>query len=208
MTGQITPHKWPGQHRAPPPISAEDLHYIRQNTLSNIGLEVALISDLIEENMAALSGEFMKLVKYSKQQVDDMTLACDLLQEKSIDKESGSAEEIHKILRHSAEASSLFSKNVNQIIYTMQFQDQTRQVMGAISTALDILGRLSSCQTNLPSKSSLSDNNRNLLDHLITETAQKDLDQNYILRMFLGAKDKENSPVGGDTEDKTDIEFF
>ncbi len=192
-------------------MSAGDLKDIRHSTLANISQEILQISDLVENSIVDLSDEFMKLVKYSKQQVDDMTMACDLLQEKKSDKGGSTMDKVHEMLCESAEVSTYFHQNVNRMIYTMQFQDRARQLMQAISVTLNILINLSESieeSTNIKEKVTISEDNKNILNKLIEDAAHRELDQNYILKMFLGTTDEKSEPGRDEEEDFTDIEFF
>ncbi|PCI32058.1 MAG: hypothetical protein COB54_08415 [Alphaproteobacteria bacterium] len=195
-------------------IAPEDLKDIRQFTLANISEEVLQISDLVENSIVDLSDEFMKLVKYSKQQVDDMTMACDLLQAEKDDKDGSNNDKIHEMLRESAEVSTYFHQNVNRMIYTMQFQDRARQLMQAISVSLNILIYLSETiennqnSDNIKETVTISEDNKNILTKLIEDAAHRELDQNYILRMFMGGTNTDDEPKHDDSEGFTDIEFF
>lgn len=195
-------------------ISPEDLRDIMQFTLANISAEVLQISDLVENSIVDLSDEFMKLVKYSKQQVDDMTMACDLLQAEKDDKDGSNNDKVHEMLRESAEVSTYFHQNVNRMIYTMQFQDRARQLMQAISVSLNILIYLSETVENnqnsdkVKENVTISEDNKDILMHLIEGAAHRELDQNYILKMFMGGTNTKNEPKYDDSEGFTDIEFF
>ena len=197
-----------------PDIVLEDLQEIRQFTLANISEEILQISDLVENSMVDLSDEFMKLVKYSKQQVDDMTMACDLLQAEKADRDGSNKDKVQEMLQESAEVSTYFHQNVNRMIYTMQFQDQTRQLMQAISVSLNILIYLSETiennhkSDNVKEKISISEKNKDILISLIEGTANRELDQNYILKMFMGSTDKDSEPKHDSSDGFTDIEFF
>lgn len=214
-----------------PEIDGEALHDIRQLTLSNISEEILEISDLVENSMVDLSAEFRKLVSFSQQQVTDVTKACDLLQkatpEHNLDIKPGNNSEngqstnsiVNEILTESAEVSTYFQKNVNRMIYTMQFQDQARQLMQAISAALNILVKLSESvesqpeNNNIKEKVTISEDNKLLLHQMIEEGAHEELDHSYIMKMFLGALEgqKKNDDNGQNADrgnDSTDIEFF
>lgn len=195
-------------------MAMEDLAHIRQFTLANIAEEILQISDLVEDSIVDLSDEFMKLVKYSRQQVDDMTMACDLLQGGKPDGQGSTKEKVHEMLRESAEVSTYFHQNVNRMIYTMQFQDRARQLMQAISVTLNILINLSESIENnqgsgdIKGKITISENNKNILNRLIEDAAHRELDQNYILKMFMGSADEKSETRRDDDQDFTDIEFF
>lgn len=196
-------------------MTVEDLRNIRQFTLANISEEILQISDLVENSIVDLSDEFMKLVKYSRQQVDDMTIACDLLQEGKSDQSGSTSEKVHEMLRESAEVSTYFHQNVNRMIYTMQFQDRARQLMHAISVTLNILINLSESIENgqnpsgIKGKLTISVDNKNILNKLIETAAYKELDQNYILKMFMGSSDEEDvTGLDNKDDDFTDIELF
>ncbi len=195
-------------------MAAEDLLDIRQSTMANISEEILQVSDLVEDSIVDLSDEFMKLVKYSKQHVDDMTVACDLLQGEKSDKSGSIKDKVHEMLRESAKVSTYFHQNVNRMVYTMQFQDRARQLMHAISASLNILITLSESiekgqnSNKIKEKVTISVDNKNILINMIENAAHKELDQNYILKMFMGSAE-ENSETGRDDEDDfTDIEFF
>lgn len=195
-------------------MSAKDLMDIRQTTLANISEEILQISDLVEDSIVDLSDEFMKLVEYSKQQVEDMTRACDLLQGEKPDKGGATRDNVHEMLRESAKVSICFHKNVNRMIYTLQFQDRARQLMHAISVSLNILINLSSTMENdqnsdIPKKKvTISEDNKNILIKMIEDAAHRELDQSYILKIFMGAIDEKSDPECDDRQDFTDIEFF
>lgn len=211
MTGIPTP-KAKIDYTAHMPI--EDLREIRQFTLVNIAQEILQISDLVENSIVDLSDEFMKLVKYSREQVNDMTMACDLLQEEKTDDVGSVKEKVHKMLRESAEVSANSHENVNRMIYTMQFQDRARQLMHAISVALNILVNLSESiengQTpgNIKKRVTISEDNKNILNNLIQDAAYRELDQDYILRMFMGGAGNDSETSHKSEDDFTDIEFF
>ncbi|MBL4800504.1 MAG: hypothetical protein JKY45_01335 [Emcibacter sp.] len=195
-------------------INAQDLKTIRQTTLSNISHEILQISDLVENSMVDLSDDFMQLVQYSRKQVEDMTAACDLLQGEYVQGNSTSRNKVYNMLRETTDSSITFHKNVNKMIYSMQFQDRARQLMQAVSVALNILINLSDTVENtshsahLKEKVTFSKDNKNILNKLIKATAHKELDQNYILRMFLGPLDKKNETHTEESSDFTDVEFF
>ena len=195
-------------------MAKDDLKDIRQSTLANISQEILQISDLVENSIIDLSDEFMKLVEYSKQQVDDMTLACDLLQVEKLKNDDTTKNRVHEILKESAAFSTYFHQNVNRMIYTMQFQDRARQLMQAITVSLDILINLSESiengrnSENIKEKVTISEDNKNILNKLIEQAAHRELDQNYILKMFMGTASEKTSTRRENEQDFTDIEFF
>lgn len=211
MTGMTHPKA--GKYSADD-MAIEDLVDIRHAALTNISEEVLEISDLVEDSIVDLSDEFMKLVKYSRQQVDDMTMACDLLQEEKAVEDGSNKDKVQEMLRESAEVATYFHKNVNRMIYTMQFQDRARQLMQAVSVSLNILINLSDSientqnSGNIKEKVTISDDNRDILCSLIEKTAHQELDQTYILKMFMGTIKEENEARHDDEDDFSDVEFF
>jgi len=77
---------------------------------------------------------------------------------------------------------------INQMIYTLQFQDRARQNMQAISAALDIILKLSDPVEDL---NPTAKKNRAFLTALAKDVSQKGLDQNYLLEIFTGGTDTE-----------------
>jgi len=191
-----------------------DLQDIRHIALANIAGEILQISDFVEDNIGDLSDEFMKLVEYSRLQVDDMTIACDLLQQEKPDRDGSIKEKVHEMLRESAEGAGHFHKNVNRMIYSLQFQDRVRQLMHAMSVTLNILINLSeSLEKNQNSedtddKATISKDNKNILTRLIENEANRELDQTYILKMFMGSACEKGEAGCDHEQDFTDIEFF
>jgi len=214
MSAAMTSYKERARESTATGMDAVDLTEIRRATLSNISGEILQISDLIESSVVDLSDEFMKLVKYSERQVEDMTKACDLLQVGALVKEDSTKEAVHEMLMESAQTSAYFHENVNKMIYTIQFQDRTRQLMRAISVAIEILGDLSEqIEDNQHSEKTktnftLSEDNKVILNRLIEAASHQELDQNYILRMFLGNGDANDDGGADGSGDDTDIEFF
>ncbi len=86
---------------------------------------------------------------------------------------------------------------INHMIYTLQFQDRTRQNMQAISAALDIILKLSGPEKGAFSQgNSAAKKNFALLTALANDAPQKGLDQKYLLEIFTGAheaREKESS---------------
>jgi len=195
-------------------MDKKDVHHIRQVALGNISDEILNISNLVESSIVDLSGEFQKLAQFSKQQTESISLVRDLLASEEVDMGNSTNNIMHEILTETAQVSAHLQKNVNKMVYSIQFQDRTRQLMLAISASLNIIMKLSESgrpdadHENIKEKVTISDDNKNTLNQLINEGAHKELDQNYILRMFVGDFNvKEPSGHEGSTE-YTDIEFF
>jgi len=186
-------------------MAIEDMKNIRQFALGNIAGQILQISDLVEENISDLSDEFMKLVKCSRQQVDDIITARDLLQGEDTARE---------ILTETVEVSTGFHKNVNKMIYSMQFQDRARQLMQAIAVTLEILIDLSESMENSRAvasagrKPAISQKARDILGRMIEDSAHQELDRKYILGMFLGMAEGDGESDTPPPSDDTDIEFF
>lgn len=184
-------------------IGIEDLKNIRRYTLGNIAGEILQISDFVEENIVDLSDEFIRLVKYSRQQTEGIITACGLLPR---------GDAARKILTETLEISADFHKNVNRMIYSMQFQDRARQLMQAIAVTVDILINLSETIENDQDVTTpgeeliISQKIRTILNRLIEDAAHRELDQNYIVKMFLGDVPDERGT--NRLSDSTDIEFF
>ena len=77
-------------------------------------------------------------------------------------------------------------ESINQMIYTLQFQDRARQNMQAISAALDIILKLSGPVKDL---NPTAKKNHALLTALAKDVPQEGLDQNYLLEIFTGVID-------------------
>jgi len=186
-------------------MAIEDIKNIRQLALGNIAGQILQVSDLVEENISDLSDEFMKLVKCSRQQVDDIITARDLLQ---------GEDTAHEILTETVEISTGLHKNVNKMIYSMQFQDRARQLMQAISVTLEILINLPESMENGPARATvdnkpvISQKARDILGRMIEDSAHKELDRTYILGMFLGRAEGDSESRTPPPSDDTDIEFF
>jgi len=186
-------------------MAIEDIKNIRQLALGNIAGQILQVSDLVEENISDLSDEFMKLVKCSRQQVDDIITARDLLQ---------GEDTAHEILTETVEISTGFHKNVNKMIYSMQFQDRARQLMQAIAVTLEILINLPESMENGPARATvdnkpvISQKARDILGRMIEDSAHKELDRTYILGMFLGRAEGDSESHTPPPSDDTDIEFF
>ncbi|MCF8473856.1 MAG: hypothetical protein K9G26_04090 [Emcibacter sp.] len=195
-------------------INRNDLQDIRDVALSNISEEIMQISDLVENSIVDLSDEFQALVKYSKQQVDDLTTACIFVQGELRDKDEATQDIINEMFMASAEISTCFHQNVNRMIYTMQFQDRARQLMLAISATLNILLTLSQkiergcLSDSISDPVEISENNKNILRRIIQNGEHKELDQNYILKMFLGHDQHKGETENVDAKGSDDIEFF
>ncbi|MBL4613038.1 MAG: hypothetical protein JKY91_04780 [Emcibacter sp.] len=195
-------------------MDAQALTDIRQVTLSNISQEILQISDLVENSMVGLSDDFMNLVQHSRQQSDHMATACDLLQNGQAAEKKATLTAVHDILRESKENALTFHQNVNNMVYAMQFQDRTRQLMQAISVALNILIDLSDTiesernTSDLKEKITFSEDNKNILNNMIKAMSHKELDQNYILRMFISSPPGKAATAPEQSSDFTDIEFF
>jgi len=204
MTGPVT---LPGGRDIIVDMDPEDLKNIRQSALCNISEEVQRISDLVESSMGDLSEGFMKLVKYSRQQTDDITMVCNLLQGEGAAKNAPVRDIIHEKLMAEAEISTLFQQNISKMIHTMQFQDRARQNMTAISVTLDILVHLSETIESLekPVYTTISETNRNIVNRLIEDAGHKELDQSYILKIFMGTTE---GTCDAGREESSDIEFF
>lgn len=186
-----------------PDMALEDMKAIRRCALANIAVEIGLVSDLVEENIGDLSEEFIKLVKYSRQQVEDIAMACNLLPEGDI---------VRNILTEIMAVSTGFDINVNRMIYSLQFQDRSRQLMQAMVATLDILIGLSESLENnqvgeiLAAKPVISEESRTILNHLIADADHQELDRNYIVKMFMGEQKAETA--GEKSPDSANIDFF
>ncbi|VAV90422.1 hypothetical protein MNBD_ALPHA02-854 [hydrothermal vent metagenome] len=77
-------------------------------------------------------------------------------------------------------------ESINQMIYTLQFQDRARQNMQAISAALDIILKLSGPVKDL---NPTAKKNHALMTALAKDAPQEGLDQNYLLEIFTGVID-------------------
>jgi len=199
-------------------MDVADRQEISQLALSNINDEILEISTLVENSITDLSGRLQKLVHYSKRQMDAVTTMHDLLQGSDLNDGAISNDNRDEIVAETvadtAEVAAYFHQNVNRMIYIMQFQDRSRQLMLAISATLNILIKLSESSHkgqalgNIKETVTISADNKNILNQLIDDAAHKELDQNYILRMFTGLLGEENKAGSEDLADFTDIEFF
>ncbi len=195
-------------------MAVKDIHDIRQLALANISEEILEISNIVENSIVDLSGEFQKLAQFSKQQAESIALVRDLLNPDETGKGYSAHNDMHEILTETAQVSDILQQNVNKMVYSIQFQDRTRQLMLAISASLNIIIKLSESahggqgDETIRETGLISDENRNILHQLIENAAHKELDQNYILRMFVGGL-KEKAPLGQeDSTELNDIEFF
>jgi len=195
-------------------MDVKDIHDIRQLALANISEEILEISNIVENSIVNLSGEFQKLAQFSKQQAESITLVRDLLNPQETGKGHSANNVMHEILTETAQVSDILQQNVNKMVYSIQFQDRTRQLMLAISASLNIIIKISESahdgqgDETIGKTGIISDENRNILHQLIDNAAHKELDQNYILRMFVGGL-KEKAPLSQeDSTELNDIEFF
>lgn len=200
-------------------LDVKDIHDIRQLALGNISEEILEISNIVENSIIDLSGEFQKLAQFSKQQTESIALVRDLLKSaeadpENIDKGNSAHNVMQGILAETAQVSDYLQQNVNKMVYSIQFQDRTRQLMLAISASLNIIIKISESahiargDDPIKGTATISDDTRNVLNQLIDDAAHKELDQNYILRMFVGGL-KENMPPDHEGRaELNDIEFF
>ncbi|MCF6215400.1 MAG: hypothetical protein L3J58_04405 [Emcibacter sp.] len=195
-------------------LDVKDIHDIRQLALGNISEEILEISNIVENSIVDLSGEFQKLAQFSKQQAESIARVRDLLKSENIDKGHSTNNMIQGILAETAQVSDYLQQNVNKMVYSIQFQDRTRQLMLAISASLNIIIKISASahiargNDHIKGTATISDDTRNVLNQLIDDAAHKELDQNYILRMFVGGL-KDNMPPGHEGRaELNDIEFF
>lgn len=186
-------------------MTMEELKDIRQQALDNIARQILQISDLVEENTGELSDEFMKLAKCSRQQVDDIVTARDLLR---------GGDMAYKILTKTLGVSADFHQNINKIIFSMQFQDRARQLMQAIAVTLDILNGLADRMENdrvagvAAGKPEISQKTRDILGRIIENSGHRELDRKYVLGMFLGMGEGKEEKETYQSSGATDIEFF